>query len=466
MYSKKAFLLLLSLILCLFFYNFLGRTSNFPFFEIRYCGNGRDLGCFAMLGGEISPQHPVEFSRFFAFLQTLTSSDIKVSSCFSLRSFLFWNEKKGLWEEFFMFDRVLPDNFLSARGDCPYRCMSFSEKSLVFSSSLSEKEAKGFVSDRWRFFTEQKKPMFEWTVEDGGFLREKWPRFCEGPLSIQGNFSLDSGKGIVSWKLMGEGNLFLRELFEVPGQQIPEKRQAFPYLPLFMPSPVIFEGGGESLGRFACFMQHFLLYERQKGIDAPFPIEWINFLEKVFSRFSDVYLPFAFVLGGEARVFTTSLPGFILHFPEGGGEGCGRVEGFWKRVRFLLKPSRVLEDRICGGMSSFPVSILMMARQNETLGGWITEKSFLNSEARESRYEDFFGNSLSSSWVIVDFFALHAWMESFLFGENILTRIPFNLLAKIYELKDLSEKLTCLGILGCSFFEGTQGKLVISSDIF
>ncbi len=419
-----------------------------------------------MLGEKISPQHPVEFSRFFAFLQVLASSEIKNSSRFSLRSFLLWDQKKGFWKEFFMFDRVLPDNFLSSRGDCPYYCMSFAEKSLVFSSSLSEEEAKEFVSDKWRFFTEQKKPMFEWIVEDGGFLREKWPRFFEGPLFIHGNFSLDLGKGILSWELIGEGNLFLKELFEVSGQQIPEKPQAFPYLPLFIPSPVIFEGGGESLGGFACFMQHLLLYERQKGTYLPFPTEWLNFLKKTFSRLSDVYLPFAFVLGGEARVFTTSLPGFVLHFPEGGEEGCERVESFWKRVRFFLKPSRILEDSVCGGMSSFPVSLLMMARQNETLGGWITEKSFLNSQARESRYGDFFGNSLSSSWVIVDFFALHAWMEGFLLGENILTRIPFNLLARIYELKDLSEKLTCLGILGCSFFESTQGKLVISNDIF
>jgi len=202
----------------------------------------------------------------------------------------------------------------------------------------------------------------------------------------------------------------------------------------------------------------------EKGL--PFSSEWSEFLQKAFSRFSDMDLPFAFVLGGEARAFTTTLPGFVLHFPEGGRKGCEKVESFWKRVRFFLKPSRTLEDGLCGGISSFPISILMTARQEETLGGWITEKSFLESQPSKSQYADFFGNSLYFTWMIIDFSALHNWMEDFLLGEKFLARIPFNLLAAIYGLRDLSAHLAFLGVLGGAFSENNRGELIISSDIF
>ncbi|HOO64299.1 MAG TPA: hypothetical protein PK364_10330 [Synergistaceae bacterium] len=177
-------------LLCIWSYAFFKSERGFPYFEIRYRGDGRDLQSFAMLGEKIFFPYFPECSRFFASLKALASPEKANFSPFSLRSVFSWNEKKGLWEEFFMCDKLAQSSLLSLRKDAVYQNTTFMEKNLFFSSSLSEREAKKIASSNLDFFAKESSSSFEWFLKDGGILQERSARFFGDSLFMKGSFSL------------------------------------------------------------------------------------------------------------------------------------------------------------------------------------------------------------------------------------------------------------------------------------
>jgi hypothetical protein len=135
-------------------------------------------------------------------------------------------------------------------------------------------------------------------------------------------------------------------------------------------------------------------------------------------------------------------------------------------MSFFLKPQRqgIKEKTLCGGLTSFPVSLLITATERETLGGFITEDSFTHAKLQKSRYSLFFGETPSLAWFILDIPMLHKSMEEFFLEGNILRQIPFRFLPIAHTATALGSQLSFLGVLGCAFWGDGKGEVVLSAD--
>ncbi len=435
-----------------------------PSLRIRYFGEGRDLRGFAVLGEALFSQNPPEMAQLFRILSSFCQKQGSEDSLFSVRSLLFWDEQQSSWSCFVFYEgsgKAAEDLFGMGKWQDfentfpAFRRSVFPEGILVFPRAFSEETSERFLKEAFYDFPEPQASL-EWRFSDGGFGRKKYPAFFESPLLFNGDFSLFSGKGEFSWKLE---NL----------ETLPEKMRNLPlwekqalYLPLFAPFPLIAEGGCSDFTSLLSLVETIFTLDEESFL----PEDWKIFGEKIFHRFVDVSLPMAFVLGGKSQAFQTIFPGILVHFPEGGERGCTRVENLWKRARFFLKPLAISEKALCGGLAPFPVNLLMVALEKETLGGMITEDSFRSSESSRSRYPLFFGNTPSCAWFILDLPVLHGSIREFLLEGRILRSIPFRFLSITHALENAVGELAFLGVLGCIVSGEGEGRVLFSSDIF
>ena len=431
------------------------------FLRVRYCGQGGDLSAFGSLGSEVFslPRgfHASEFLEFFVRLKSLGEwGDMKKKS-FSLEAYLFWNEKSTLWEGFILSDLIKnPDE----EKILPWRSIPLSEETLFFSSAVSEKRAREFTFKALASFRELGSSSLSWEFSDGGFFCKEIPLIFQKPLLFRGNFSLSPGREHFSW------NLEDSEIFSEEIQSLPIWKKQVRYPPIFIPSPLIAEGGCSDMGSLIFIIKKALTLDALRKENRLVPEKWSALLEKGLARFSSRALPLAFVIGGKSQLFQAFLPGVLLHFPEGGERACARVKNLWRRLSFPLKPLEIPEETLCGGLASFPVSLLITALEGETLGGLITENSFMHSKLQKSRYSLFFGETPSLAWFILDIPMLHRSMEEFFLDGGILGQIPFRFLPLAHTATALGSQLSSLGVLGCAFWGNGKGEIILSKDSF
>jgi hypothetical protein len=438
------------------------------FLRIRYFGKGKDLSAFSSLGEELSllPKEFLQGPPFFRTLKSLGDLGITKKTPFFVEAHLFWDTRRSLWEALILSSLTQEpgeNNILenqTKKEPPPFQSASLPGGTLLFSSGVFEENARRLASKALSTFGELQSPFLKWEFSDGGFCHEKYPFVFKKPLFLQGYFSLSPGKSHVSW------NLEDPDIFSVEIQNLPLWEKRVRYTPIFIPSPLILEGGCSDVASLVFFLKKALALDALQREDRLFPEKWRSLLEKGLTHFSNVSLPLAFAVGGKGRFFQVFSPGFLLHFPEGGRDACARVENVWRRLSFFLKPLKIIENSLCGGQTSFPISLLATVFEGETLGGMITEDSFSLSKSQKSSYPLFFGETPSLAWFILDIPMLYKSTEEFFLEGNMLGQIPFRFLPLVHAVNAVGYRCSLFGVLACAFFGDGTGEIILSSDIF
>ncbi|MFY9431017.1 MAG: hypothetical protein WAP11_07120, partial [Acetomicrobium sp.] len=207
-------------------------------------------------------------------------------------------------------------------------------------------------------------------------------------------------------------------------------------------------------------------------VDTPELMESVPLLANAFGQTNEKMLEFLkgqmiLTVGGKADVFSFSLPGILLQFPNRGEIGKTIVSDIWRnRLKSLSINRSSIAGYESGGAIELPISLIAVSSDELTLIGLISKESLSSGVSLEEAFPEIVEREFLL-WVDIDFGSVANDIERILsigdiigdmFNSEVSEGMPFD--KKFGKLFKVADELRNAGHLFIGIHNLSNGEIV------